>query len=127
MNDTLIHANIFFFITTIAVILITLLLILILVYVVKIVRAFSYIANTLKKESENVAEDIAELRGRVREETEKVSNLWKFATGFFLNKVSSRFTSGGSNSHSGGGAKRHAGRSKKASHSQHSQADSSAE
>lgn len=91
MDDTLIHANIFFFITTIAVVLLTLLLILILVYVVGIVRSFSYIAKRLQKESDHVAEDIAELRERVKEEGEKVSNLWKFATGFFLNKLSDKF------------------------------------
>lgn len=109
MDDTLIHANIFFFITTIAVILVTLLLLLVLIYVVKIVRAFAAISETLKKESEHVADDIAELRERVREEGEKVSSFWKFATGFFLNKIAQKVTGKFSSK------SRHSGRSKKAS------------
>jgi hypothetical protein len=117
MDDTLMHANIFFFITTIAVILITLLLILALAYVVKIVRAFSSIAETLKRESEHVADDIAELRERVREEGEKVSGFWKFATGFFLNKVVQKFApkSRGESKNESKGESRHSGRSRKAS------------
>ncbi|MCF7865244.1 MAG: hypothetical protein K9M11_01955 [Candidatus Pacebacteria bacterium] len=111
MDNTLIHADIFFFITTIALILLTILLILILTYVVKIVRAFSYIADKLKKESDNVADDIAELRERVKSEGEKVSNFWKFATGFFLNKVTSKFTGGSNARHES-----RTGRNKKASH-----------
>lgn len=128
MNDTLIHADIFFFITTIAVILFTILAIIILVYVVGIVRSFSYIAKRLQKESDQVADDIAEIRERVKTEGEKVSNLWKFATGFFFNKFTSKFTSSSksrqnsrseSSSESRSGSR--SGRSKKATHSTESE------
>lgn len=86
------QADIFFFITSIAVIVLTLLLIVLLTYAVKIARTISSITETIKKESENVVEDIAELRGRVKEEGLKVSTFWRFVTGFFLNKVTEKFT-----------------------------------
>jgi hypothetical protein len=91
--DTLIQADIFFFITSIAVIVLTLLLIVLIVYGVKIARTISSITETIKKESENVVDDIAELRGRVKEEGVKVSTFWRFVTGFFLNKVTEKFSS----------------------------------
>lgn len=90
--DTLIQADIFFFITSIAVIVLTLLLIVLLAYGVKIARTIASIANTVKEESENVIEDIADLRGRVKEEGVKVSAFWKFVTGFILNRFADKFT-----------------------------------
>lgn len=89
--NTLIQADIFFFITAIAVVLLTLLLVVVLAYGVKIVRTISKIAETIQKESENVVEDIAELRGRVKEEGVKVSAFWRFVTGFFLNRFADKF------------------------------------
>ena len=89
--DTLIQADIFFFITSIAVIVLTLLLIALLAYGVKIARTIASIANTVKEEGENVIEDIADLRGRVKEEGVKVSAFWKFVTGFILNRVADKF------------------------------------
>lgn len=99
--NTLIHADIFFFITTIAVILLVILLIILLAYAIKIVRTISSIAETVKTESENVVEDIAELRGKVKEEGVKVSAFWRFVTGFFLNRFTEKFTS-----HQGGNSGR---------------------
>ncbi|MDQ5911950.1 MAG: hypothetical protein QG568_163 [Patescibacteria group bacterium] len=90
--DTLIQADIFFFITSIAVIVLTLLLVVLVAYGVKIARTISSIANTIKEESENVIEDIADLRGKVKEEGVKVSAFWKFVTGFILNRFADKFT-----------------------------------
>lgn len=90
--DTLIQADIFFFITSIAVILVAILVIVLLAYGVKIARTVSSIATTIKEESENVIEDIAELRGRVKEEGVKVSAFWRFVTGFILNRFADKFT-----------------------------------
>ncbi len=90
--NTLIQADIFFFITSIAVIVLTLLLIVLLVYGVKIARTISSIAHTIKEESENVIEDIADLRGKVKEEGVKVSAFWRFVTGFILNRFTEKFT-----------------------------------
>lgn len=91
--DTLIQADIFFFITSIAVILLAVLCIILLAYGVKIARTISSIATTIKDESENVIEDIAELRGKVKEEGVKVSAFWRFVTGFLLNRFTEKFTS----------------------------------
>lgn len=96
--ETLIQADIFFFITSIAVILVTILCIVLLAYGVKIARTVSSIATTIKEESENVIEDIAELRGKVKEEGVKVSAFWRFVTGFILNRFADKFTSSSTNS-----------------------------
>lgn len=95
--NTLQNADTFFYITSIAVIMVSVLVIILLVYVVKIVQTISQIANTIRRESEHVAEDIAELRGKVKQETMKVGAFWQFVTGFFLNKFADKMTSSAGN------------------------------
>lgn len=90
--NTLQNADTFFYITSIAVIMVTVLVIIMLLYVVKIVQTISKIANTIRQESENMVDDIAELRGRVKEESMKVGAFWQFVTGFFLNKFTDKMT-----------------------------------
>lgn len=84
--NTLQNADTFFYITSIVTILVGVLVIIVLAYVVRIAQIIHGIAKTVRRESENVAEDLADLRGRVREEGMKVSSFWKFATGFILNR-----------------------------------------
>lgn len=84
--QTLIHADIFFFITTIAVILVTLFIAIILFYAVKVARKVDSIAETIDKESKNVAQDIETLRTRVKEEGMKVSGFSKFIGSFLVGK-----------------------------------------
>lgn len=85
MDTTIIHADIFFYITTIIVIILGFLFSLILLYIVSIARRFSKIAKRLERESEHLAGDIAHIRHTIREEASKVTGLWKFLTGFMLN------------------------------------------
>lgn len=73
MNQTLIHADIFFFITTIAVIILVILLVALLAYAVKIVRTVSFMTTTIKEESENIVEDISALRQKIKEESTRAS------------------------------------------------------
>ena len=102
--NTLQNADTFFYITSIAVIMVSVLVIIMLLYVVKIVQTISQIVSTVRRESENVVDDIAELRGKVKEESMKVGAFWQFVTGFFLNKFTDKMTgsSGAGGSRSSG-------------------------
>lgn len=93
MNN-LIHADIFFFITTIIAVILGILFIFVLYYVISILRKFKQIAEKIKQESDNVAEDIENLRAKMKEDGLKFS----FLVGMFskilkfrnLRKTSSR-------------------------------------
>lgn len=61
------HANIFFFITSVAVVLFTLLLCVLLYHVIKIVRSVRRIVERVEHGSEVIAEDMAHLRTYVAE------------------------------------------------------------
>ena len=69
--NSLIHADIFFFITSIAVIGISLAVLIILLYGIKIARTLSSVAESMKKQSDEIIEDIAELRQKVKSQGEK--------------------------------------------------------
>ncbi len=87
--ETLIHADIFFFITAIFVVFLTIGFTIVAVYVIKILRDLKYISTKVKEESDLIAEDIATLRTEARQEGFKI----KHAIGFFtslLHKKSSR-------------------------------------
>ena len=64
--DTLIHADIFFFVTTIAVVVITIALTVLVVYLVKVFRSVRKIADMVSDETVLVRKDIADLRSEVR-------------------------------------------------------------
>jgi hypothetical protein len=64
--ETLIHADIFFFVTTISVALIASLFIVVIIYVVRILNDFHYISGLVRKESDLLAEDLEEIRQEVK-------------------------------------------------------------
>lgn len=68
--ETLIHADIFFFVTTILVIVLAILAAILIYYIIKIARSVFSITETVRKESENVAEDISAFRNKIREDSE---------------------------------------------------------
>ena len=65
--EELLQANIFFFITSVAVILFTLLVCVALYYVIKILRAVRSIVDRIDTGSEHIAEDISQLRSYIAE------------------------------------------------------------
>lgn len=73
--DSLIHADIFFFVTTIALVLVTLVILVAGFYIVRIVRDVYQIISLIKAEGDNLSEDIAILRMRVKEKGEKVASM----------------------------------------------------
>ncbi len=63
--DEVLQANIFFFVTSVAVIVFTLLLCLALFYIIKILQSVRRIINRIDTESEMIVEDVKQLRSYV--------------------------------------------------------------
>ncbi|MEO8637313.1 MAG: hypothetical protein ABI430_00225 [Candidatus Taylorbacteria bacterium] len=84
--DSLIHADIFFFITTIAVILLTLGLIVALVYAIRILKSVDHISTKVKEESDRVIEDLGELRSNVKDNGWKLGHIMRFFRKVFKKK-----------------------------------------
>jgi len=66
--QTLIHADIFFFVTTIAVALIAFVAVIVLVYIVIILKDVRELSRTIKKEGEEIIQDVHVFREEVKEE-----------------------------------------------------------
>lgn len=66
--DTLLKADVFFFITTIALVLITVAVLIAVVYLIKLLRDLSAISRKIKEEGEEIIRDISEARRRVERE-----------------------------------------------------------
>ncbi len=85
----LIHADIFFFITSIAVVLCTILLIFILVYVLRTIRAVTHIVEKIKIESEQVIDDLSDLREKIKDSGSNISGMGKWLLTLVFGKVAS--------------------------------------
>ncbi len=72
-------ADIFFFVTTIAVIFVSVALVVVLVYLIKILRDFLYVSKKVKDESDKIIRDVDEFRG----EFKKRSGSWAEIIAFF--------------------------------------------
>src|SRR6185295_8910386 len=66
--STLIHADIFFFVTTIAVVLIAGFFIVAIIYIVSILNDIHYISGVVRKETDLLAEDLEEIRDKMKRE-----------------------------------------------------------
>jgi uncharacterized protein YoxC len=81
--NELIHADIFFFVTTIAVIVISVLFAIILAYVAAILKDLKGISRKVKDETEAIAQDMDDLRDEIRKEGVKLKPLVKFGKKIF--------------------------------------------
>ena len=81
--DTFVHADIFFFITSIAVVLVTAILVVVLIYLIRILRDAKAVTKKVKEETVLISEDIDELRTKTRKEGVKLKNFMEFFSGFF--------------------------------------------
>jgi uncharacterized protein YoxC len=68
MDETFIKADVFFFVTTIAVILVTIGLVVGMIYLMSILRTIKRISRRAEKTADMVADDIVELRNVIKEE-----------------------------------------------------------
>jgi hypothetical protein len=76
--DTLIHANIFFFISSIALVLVSVGIIIALVYVIRILRNVSAVSEKVKEESGEIIDDLKSLRGTIKQEGFKLKYFGTF-------------------------------------------------
>jgi hypothetical protein len=81
--DTLIHADIFFFITAIAVVVLSLTLLVALVYLTAILRDVKHITERARTEADLIAADIGELRRDQRKEGFPLTKVFGFVRGLF--------------------------------------------
>ena len=79
MNSSLIHADIFFFITSLAVIVLTALLIIFFYYIVKIARHLEHTSKRLMEESDRIM-----VRESIEEQGGKALSFLKFIFGSFI-------------------------------------------
>ncbi len=64
--ETLIHADIFFFVSTLSLVFVTVGLIVALIYVIKILRNVSDVSSKVKEEGTEIIADIKGLRGSIK-------------------------------------------------------------
>lgn len=82
--ETLIHADIFFFVTTILVIVLAILVAVLVYYAIRISRSIFSITETVRKESEHVAEDIAAFRQKIKDDSDRMSGFGGFIRKVFM-------------------------------------------
>jgi hypothetical protein len=85
-NDSLIHADIFFFISTIALVLISIGIVVVLVYVIKILRNVGEVTDKIKMESGEIVADLKLLRASLRDEGMKWKHVADLIRTFFMRK-----------------------------------------
>ncbi len=81
--DTLIHADIFFFVTTIAVVIVAIALTVALIYLATVLSDIGEIARQVKEETILFREDIGELRGDIKKEGFRIEHLMVFLGNLF--------------------------------------------
>jgi len=82
----ILHANIFFLITAIAVIVVGTGLSIALYYVIVILREFREVAQMVRKASGGLEEDFQDLRAGVKSEGRRVKSAFDLALGFILQR-----------------------------------------
>lgn len=75
MDDIVLQTNIFFYITSVAVVLVTALVIVALFYIVSILRNVKDVSDTVKKGSDVLSEDLLVLHDNVKKEGSKVRQI----------------------------------------------------
>jgi uncharacterized protein YoxC len=89
MND-LIHADIFFFVTTIAVVVVGLVFTIALIYLIQILHRIRDVVGQVREETVLFREDVHQLRDSVRSEGFKIKNLLTFFNHFTKSRKSKK-------------------------------------
>jgi hypothetical protein len=85
--ETLAKSDIFFFVTTVAIMLLTVMGLIISIYLIRILSHASKVSKKIKDESENISRDIAIMRAKVHEEGLGVKTVFNVMKGFFGNSL----------------------------------------
>jgi Na+-transporting NADH:ubiquinone oxidoreductase subunit NqrC len=97
--QTLIHADIFFFITTIAVIVVALVAVIVLIYTVFILKDIRDLSRTIKKEGEEIIQDVHVFREEVKEEAKYSIKSNSSTAAAFFNLIANLFARRKSNNY----------------------------
>ncbi len=89
MKSSFIHADIFFYITSLAVIILTTLLIILFYYLVKVARHMEHAARRFREEGDQILDDVSAIRESFEEGGGKIISVLKFVFGSFLGLKSS--------------------------------------
>ena len=89
MNSVL-QTNIFFLITAIAVVVVSAMLVVVLVYVIRILRDARHIAQVLRRETDQMEEDINGIRASIYEESLRWKQFFKFLESEIVSPVQFR-------------------------------------
>jgi hypothetical protein len=81
--ETLIHADIFFFVTTIFIVVITAVIVVASVYIIGILRDLREISAKAKIEGEQILEDVKNLRENVKQEGANLKQISRFFSSLF--------------------------------------------
>ena len=92
--DTLIHADIFFFITSVFVALLIIGFTVALFYIIPILRDMRHLSDLARKEGDHIAGDINELRTAVKEEGSKVRSVFDYFLSLFMRRQKSKKKNG---------------------------------
>lgn len=84
--NTLIKSDIFFFITSIAVVVIAVLLTILIIYLIKVSKDIKYISQKAKTEADNIIQDVSTLRTNIKEQGSKVKDLAGIFSHFYKPK-----------------------------------------
>jgi hypothetical protein len=84
--ETLIHADIFFFVTTVVLIVFSIGVIIALIYVIKILHNVFHVSVKVKEESDEILSDIKTLRGNVKSHGFSVKYIKAFISKVFKRK-----------------------------------------
>lgn len=85
--ETLAKSDVFFFITSVAVILLTAMCLIILFYGIRLFRTAVLISRKIKEEGDAISNDIAAIRTKVSEQGFGIKTLFNLISGFFGNTL----------------------------------------
>ncbi len=88
--DTLIHADIFFFVTTVALIVVSAFIVVALIYVILILRDVSKVSKKVQEESSEIIDDLKTLRTSVKQEGIKLPFIGSFLKSLFNKRKKSK-------------------------------------
>ncbi len=85
--DELIHADIFFFITAIAVVIISIGMAVVLYFIINILRDVRVVAKKVRKASDELEQDFEVLRSSVKEEGVRVKTIVELVLAFIARQI----------------------------------------
>lgn len=92
--ESILKSDIFFFITSISVIILTFICAIVLFFGIKIIRHMLYVVKKIREESDNVSNDIQELRNKIKDNGLKIGGTIGSVFSFFVSSFGSGLFNG---------------------------------